>query len=509
MNQQQRTIKEALEHELKIRAARENFADYVRFTNPDFIDSKFHTYLMNRVQEFLDTTSSNSFDILLVSIPPQHGKSKTITQTLPAYYVGQHPERDIIIASYNEDTATMFGRRNKDKIEAYHGEVFPECVLKDSPNSATNFETTKDGRVISRGVMSGITGNPAHLFIIDDPIKNRQEADSPRIRESLWNEYLNTFKTRIKPNGKLIVIQTRWHEDDLFGKLAKHERNVQILNIPCECVDEATDPLGRKLGEPLCPEIGRGKAWMESFKHVYIHESNEGGLRAWTALYQGMPTSKEGNILQREWWQYYDHLDLDTVPYTIMSVDAAFKDGENNDYVAIGVWGKINKRYYLIDNIKEHLSFTETLQAIRTLKQKYPQIMFILVEDKANGSAIINVISSEFDGVIPIEPQGGKVARVNAISPVIEQGRVYLPKYAMFTKDFVDECAQFPNGSNDDQVDQMSQALNRMIFVDADVIAPDKIVYTVWTDDMIEDYDRASEELQIHLTQIWGFNKDF
>lgn len=508
MNKTELTIKEALTHEIKLREAREHFSGYVRFTNPDFIDSKFHTYLMDRVQEFLDKSTSNSFDILLVSIPPQHGKSKTITETLPAYYLGKNPERDIIIASYNEDTATMFGRRNKDKIELYNSEVFPECQLKTSPNSATNFETTKNGRVISRGVMSGITGNPAHLFIIDDPIKNRQEADSPRTRESLWNEYLNTFKTRIKPNGKLIVIQTRWHEEDLFGMLAKNEKNVQILNIPCECEDEETDPLGRKLGEPLCPEIGRGMAWMTDFKHVYINESSDGGLRAWVALYQGSPSSKEGNILQREWWQYYEYLDLATVPYVIMSVDAAFKDGDHNDYVAIGVWGKINKSYYLIDNIKEHLSFTETLVAIRTLKQEYPEICFILVEDKANGSAIINVLSQEFDGVIPIEPQGGKVARVNAISPVVEQGRVFLPKFASFTKDFVDECAKFPNGANDDQVDQMSQALNRMIFVDADVIAPHNIVYNEWSDDMVEDYDNANEELKIHLTNLWGFRKE-
>jgi hypothetical protein len=173
--------------------------------------------------------------------------------------LGKYPDHKVIICGYNEDFAIRFGRRNKEKIEEY-SYIFPDTVLSSTVRSSVEFETTRGGRCISRGILSGLTGNTADLFIIDDPIKNRQEADSETTRRTIWNEYLNSVRTRIKPGGKLIVIQTRWHEEDLFGMIQKNEKNVQVINIPCECDDPATDLLGRKMGEALCPEIGRGTA---------------------------------------------------------------------------------------------------------------------------------------------------------------------------------------------------------------------------------------------------------
>ena len=392
-----------------------------------------------------------------------------------------------------------FGRRNKEKIEEFNPRIFPDCVLAEAPRSNVEFETTKKGRCISRGILSGLTGNTADLFIIDDPIKNRQEADSETTRNTIWNEYLNSVRTRIKPGGKLIVIQTRWHEEDLYGLIAKNEKNVTIINIPCECDDPEHDVLGRKLGDSLCPEIGRGNAWLREFKQAYVGKE---GSRAWTALYQGKPVAMEGNLIKREWWKFYDT--LPELPYIIISVDAAFKDGDDNDFVAIQVWGKLNRDYYLIDAIKKHLNFVDTLDAIRSFRSRYDAI-FILIEDKANGTAIINVLSSEMEGVIPVKPEGGKVTRANAVSPAIESGHVHLPRFASFVEDFMSECSSFPNGAHDDQVDAMTQALNRMIYVDADVIAPKHIKYTTYTDDMLEDFMNANDELQAYLLELWGF----
>ena len=372
-------------------------------------------------------------------------------------------------------------------------------MLAEAPRSNVEFETTKKGRCISRGILSGLTGNTADLFIIDDPIKNRQEADSETTRNTIWNEYLNSVRTRIKPGGKLIVIQTRWHEEDLYGLIAKNEKNVTIINIPCECDDPEHDVLGRKLGDSLCPEIGRGNAWLREFKQAYVGKE---GSRAWTALYQGKPVAMEGNLIKREWWKFYDT--LPELPYIIISVDAAFKDGDDNDFVAIQVWGKLNRDYYLIDAIKKHLNFVDTLDAIRSFRSRYDAI-FILIEDKANGTAIINVLSSEMEGVIPVKPEGGKVTRANAVSPAIESGHVHLPRFASFVEDFMSECSSFPNGAHDDQVDAMTQALNRMIYVDADVIAPKHIKYTTYTDDMLEDFMNANDELQAYLLELWGF----
>ena len=281
-------------------------------------------------------TPSAAFDVLLLSVPPQHGKSLTITETLASWYLGKHPSHDAIIVSYNEDTAVRFGRRNREKLERYAGNLFPDYIPKKSPWSNTEFESTKKGRCLSRGVMSGITGNPAHLFIIDDPIKNRQEADSPTTRATILNEYYSTYRTRIKPGGKLIVIQTRWHEEDLFGALEKTvpPHRLTVVNLPCECEDE-NDPLGRSIGDALCPEIGRGNNWLIDFKGEYMTKE---GRRAWTALYQGKPMALDGNIIPVKDFQYYDVPPAD-LPYKLISVDAAFKAGEDNDYVVAQVWG--------------------------------------------------------------------------------------------------------------------------------------------------------------------------
>ena len=245
-----------------------------------------------------------------------------------------------------------------------------------------------------------MTGRPCELMIIDDPIKNRLEADSETYRRRLFDEWENSFKTRLAAGAKVILIQTRWHEDDLAGRLMRTEKNMEMINLPCEA--EEGDPLGRSPGEALCPEIGKGDAWLELFKAGYVSQS---GSRAWNALFQGRPTRAEGNLLKREWWRYYDR--APEMMDTILSVDAAFKEKEENDFVAIQAWGKREADIYLLDAIKAHLDFPETVEAIRAMKEKWPKARLVLVEDKANGPAIIQMLRREITGVVAVEPQGG------------------------------------------------------------------------------------------------------
>ena len=419
--------------------------------------SRFHKFLCNEVQSFIETETGNPYDILIIHTPPQHGKSQTITETLPSWYLGKNPLHRVIEISYSEDFAMLFGRRNKDKIREKCGDIFGMELAK-SPNSSTEFELKNNvGGMISRGVLSGVTGRPCNLMIIDDPIKNSQEAFSESYRNSVWNEWTRSFKTRLAPGAKVILIMTRWHEDDLAGRLLAKEENVRYLRIPCEA--EENDPIGRKAGDALCPEIGKDNAWLVPFKKSYIGTD---GSSAWEAMFQGRPTSEEGNMLKREWWSYYD--ELPPIVDWVMSVDAAFKDGKDNDFVAIQVWGKTGADMYLIDAVKKHLNMPDTMREIKRLRAMYPKCVTTLIEDKANGSAIVQMLRREMFGIIPIEPQGGKVARVNAVSGAIESGNVHLPHNKPFTDNFVDECAAFPRGAHDDQVDCMSQALNRMIY---------------------------------------------
>lgn len=430
---------------------------------PSWIPSRFHTFVCDVTQEFVERKTDKAFEILIWTTPPQHGKSTTITETYPSFHLGRHPEDKIIEISYNDDLATRFGKRNLEKVMDY-GEIFGIGINK-KKSSTRSFELdNKIGSMISRGIGGSITSYSGNLIIIDDPIKNRKEADSETYRESVWDEWENTIKTRLSAGGKVIVILTRWHEDDLAGRLIKNYGDFcTLINIPCEA--EENDVLGREPGQALCPEIGKDDNWLAQFKKSYMTES---GARAWNALFQGHPTSLEGNILKREWWQYYSYADYAegklVFDELIMSVDAAFKDQEKNDFVAIEVWGKKGVNMFLVDLMKEHLDFPSTVKAIRGIKAYYPRIGAILIEDKANGSAIIQVLRSEIVGIIAVMPIGGKEARVNAVSHAIESGNVYVPRDRAFTGEFIDECAAFPNAAHDDLVDCMSQALARLIY---------------------------------------------
>ena len=439
-----------------------DFCSYVQHTNDGWIPTRFHRDLCNRVQDFVVKSTNKAYDILVVSTPPQHGKSQTITETLPSWYLGHFPKHKVIEISYSEDFAEQFGRRNRQKIQDYGPKLFG-IELADSPNAATNFELSNHrGGMISRGIMSGVTGHGANLLIIDDPVKTQEEADSVSRQSKIWNEWLSSFTSRLAPHAKVIIIMTRWSENDLVGKLLElDDISITVLNYPLEA--EANDLLGRNPGEALCPEIGKDNEWLDAFKKMLL---NREGTRTWNALYQGHPVAMEGNLIHRDWWRYYTDLPKD-IPEYIMSVDASFKDGNDNDFVAIQVWGKKDAEMYLIDAVKKHLDMPSTCREIIRLRNMYPKCRTTLIEDKANGSAIIQILRKKVGGIIPIDPNGGKISRVNAITGAIESGNCLLPDTKPFTADFVDECAAFPNGAHDDQVDAMSQCLNRLIYFNA------------------------------------------
>lgn len=445
----------SIRNELKKELCRRVYSDYVEYVHEGrWIKGKAVSYICDKVQEFIEADTGHAFDILVLSIPPQHGKSMTITETLPSWYLGKFPIKRIIEASYSEDFAQLFGRRNLRKIEQFGKEIFG--IEKGNIANNTEFELSNGiGGMISRGILSGVTGRPADLMIIDDPVKNRQEADSKTYRDRVWAEWNDSFKSRLSFGAKVIIIQTRWHEDDFAGRIIKNEKHVTVINLKCEA--DNNDPLGRKPGEALCPEIGKGNEWLKDFKSTFTTKE---GSRTWNALYQGSPTPDDGNIFKRKWFKYYEK--LPTLPYMLISVDATFKDKEDNDFVSIQVWGKRNSEFYLIDRVKDHFGFTETLNVIRQLRNKYNKCSAVLIEDKANGSAIVEVLQREFSGIIPINPEGGKIARANAVSPSFESGNVYFPKNKQWLYDYETELVSFPNAEHDDDVDCTTQAVNRL-----------------------------------------------
>ncbi|MGK9252376.1 phage terminase large subunit [Paenibacillus humicus] len=411
---------------------------------------------------------------IMVNVPPQHGKSMHITETFPSFFLGKFPDEGCIEVSYNDRFAEKFGGKNKDKIKE-HGENLFGIRISTDTNAKGEWEVTDAagrktrGGMISRGIMSGITGSSlGDCIIIDDPLKNREEANSQTIRDKHWDEWVDSIATRIHPGAIVVIIMTRWHEDDLCGRLLNPEYGPVLpwlrVNLPLEAdekhLQEEGNPLGRQLGEPLWPErygpefVERRKAFASSFN----------------ALYQGRPSSQEGNLLKRQWWKYYD-----TLPPTasqLISVDAAFKDEADSDFVVIQVWGKVNADMYLIDQVRARMNFPATVKTLENMVVKHPDAVLKLVEDKANGSAIISTLRQRMGGIVAVNPEGGKVARVNAVSAYIESGNTYLPRQADWIHDFVEECAAFPKGTHDDQVDAMSQALHRFIYHRGELPAP-------------------------------------
>jgi predicted phage terminase large subunit-like protein len=322
--------------------------------------------------------------------------------------------------------------------------------------------------MISRGIMSGITGSSlGDLIIIDDVIKNSEWANSETIREKQWLEWQDSILKRIHPGAIVIIIMTRWHEDDLLGRLLNPEHGKPMpwnyINLPIECdeyhINKEGNPLNRKLGEPLWADM-YGKEEIEKRKQY---------TRSFNCMDMGRPTAAEGNMIKREWfetdesWYVQTPEFLNSIPNVCMSVDATFKNTSKSDKVAIGVWGKNGNTFYPIEEVNARMDFLATLEAIRNLKAQYPQIGMIFIEDKANGSAIINVLSNELMGVIPVNPLGGKEARLQSVLPYLVKN-VKLPRNKAFVKPMIEEWYSFPNGAHDDSVDEMTQALSQMIF---------------------------------------------
>ncbi|MDD5486883.1 MAG: phage terminase large subunit, partial [Dehalococcoidales bacterium] len=293
--------------------------------------------------------------------------------------------------------------------------------------------------------------------IIDDPVKNQEEADSETMRNKVWEWYLTVLRTRLAPGGAIILVMTRWHEDDLAGRLLEEMKNGgeqwEVISLPAEA--EENDALGREPGEWLWPERFSPEEYQAIKKTL--------GSRHWNALYQQRPSPAEGSLIKREWWKFYKQPPA-FFSHVIQSWDCTFKDKETADFVVGQVWGKSGANMYLLDMVRARMDLPTTITAIRTLSDKWPNAFVKLIEDKANGPAVIQMLRNTVGGLIAVNPMGGKVARVNAVSPAIEAGNVYLPEDAPWVHDFIEECAAFPNGKYDDAVDSMSQSLSKLVY---------------------------------------------
>lgn len=431
--------------------SRRSYRDYLEFVHNGRYFHMAHTkYLAERLQKIADGEQKH----LIVEMPPRSGKSITITETFPSYYIGRNPDKRVITAAYSDGLARKFGRLNRNKLIEFGTNIFGVSLAND--NGTVNNWGIDDsvGGMIATGIGGSITGEGADLLIVDDPIKNNEEAQSQTMRDKVWDEWETTLSTRLHKGASVIVVMTRWHEDDFVGRLLERSPyNWERIRMPAIAEDD-NDLLGREVGTSLAPELGYDEEWAEIKK-------KEVGSKTWASLYQQRPSASEGNIFNRNWWRYYESLPR-FFDEQIISWDLTFKDNNDNDYVVGQVWGRKGADYYLIDQVRDKMDFPTTVTAVRNLSNKYPRAAAKLIEDKANGPAVIATLKREVNGIIPVNPQGSKVARAQAVTPFIESGNVFLPKHKEFSYDLIEEAAAFPNGKHDDQVDSASQALSRL-----------------------------------------------
>lgn len=441
-------------------------------------------YISDRMVAAVRDVEEGRNRLLRVSIGPRLGKSILTSQYLPFWLLRQHPDWKIGMVSYSDGLAVSWGRGVRRLVEQH-----PDMgvVLASDLASAAEWQTTSAGGVVSRGINSGYTGIGFRVLFIDDPVKGTAEAHSKTYRNAIWERWVADLYSRLEPPYLVVVIGTRFHEDDFIGRLASKEYagnpdDWEVIELPV--IATSHDVLGRQPGEPLYSplleetEEEAVARWAEIKANV--------GSYVFAALYDQRPAPATGAIFNADWWRYWTTnpanvsvdggvvyldpaLDLAGARW-LDSWDCAFKGTDSSDYVVGQRWARLGPNRYLIAQQRERLSFTQTIAAMQrwtTIDQALnPYGAWVherRIEEKANGAAVIDVLREQVSGLKPVSPKDSKEVRARAITPEIESGHVYLPYPGdpgnAWVAEALDELRDFPHAANDDVVDALTQAL--------------------------------------------------
>lgn len=449
-----------------------SFGDHIANVCPSFPFTRHTTRLVGIGQQIAD----GELPRVMVELPPRHYKSTVFSRFLPSYFLRRFPDRTVGQGANTQTLAEEFSEAARDYYLASGGTLHYSAKSKDRWKTGGGM-----GGEWAAGVGKG-TGLPADFLNVDDPIKGREEAESPAYRRRLKNWYSTVLNTREEPGGFKLITHTRWHVDDLIGWLLATVEELEregngdaaerwhVISLPLiaepilkplpALVSRAVDD--REPGEALDPT--RYDAEWARRKQLNTPR------RDWLALYQQGPEVTSGSVFFRQWFRYWapkgqgqegDTDEPKAFIRTILSVDAAFKDTTNSDYVALLLWGQTDAGMFLLNIVNQRLSFTATVAMITTLHEQRA-FSELLVEDKANGSAVIDTLKQQAKGysIREVNPMGGKIPRANASTLQWEQGRVFLPRLHPMLKPYEDQHLAFPSTDQDDMVDATSQVLN-------------------------------------------------
>lgn len=487
---------------LELRDAEESFLGFVKLINPTWQFPKFQLDLIDRLDRFgkrqLFKAGANPDKTaepirnLLVTMPPRHAKSAICTVLFPAWFMARDPRRFILSTSYNAILAADFGRQVREIVSRpdVH-QAFPDLTLAQDSRAADVWRTELGGAYFGIGVGGTTTGRPANLLIIDDPIKTREDAESITQRKKTWDFYTASLSTRTQPeitgdNALTIVILTRWHPDDLAGRLMRsedwNEGRWQHINYPAISRQEQKiarsalpeshpDWLSREAAEKISDskrhiiQHKEKPLWPERFPLEELKRRERLNPRDFASLYQQQPYIEGGNMLKSDWWSYYpSDLNPTSFQQIIITVDTAFKKESTSDFSVFLVAGLTREGdIYILDIIRGRWDFPELRQRLINLNAIWRGrgLRAIYIEDRASGQSLIQELRRESGlAVIPYKVFKDKVSRVAAVTPLVEGGRVFLPEGSKWLDDFIEETVSFPSGSNDDQVDAFTMAID-------------------------------------------------
>ena len=429
---------------------RDDFLSFVKHVWPDFIEGKHHKEIADKFNKLAE----GKIKRLIINMPPRHTKSEFGSYLLPAWMVGKNPKLKIIQSTNTTELSVRFGRKAKALIDSpEYQEVF-KTRLKEDSQAAGKWETAQGGEYYAAGVGSAITGRGADLLIIDDP-HTEQDAMNSQALERTFEWYTSGPRQRLQPGGSILLIMTRWNEKDLTGKLLSAQKEVkadqwELIEFP------AIMPSGK----PVWPEY-----W--TIKDLEGVKASIPGSK-WNAQYMQKPTSEEGALIKREWWQDWEHEEMPVLEHVIQSYDTAFMKKQTADFSAITTWGVFRPsedeppNLILVDAIKGRYEFPE-LRRIALEQYGYWNPETVIIESKASGLPLTYELRKMGIPVINFTPSKGndKHTRVNSVSPLFESGRIWAPKEMEFAQEVIEECAAFPYGDHDDLVDSMTQAVMR------------------------------------------------
>jgi len=409
---------------------------------------------------------ADSCDLLVIDQPVRHGKTELCSRWTPAWFLSKYPQRRVLLASYEADFAATHGRRVRE-IVAEHGQRFG-LEIDPASRAANRWELTNNqGGMGTAGAGGAITGKGGHLLIVDDPVKNVEEAQSQVMRDHLWEWWQNVWLTRREPGAKCLLIMSRWHEDDLIARLLRTETGMRIQRLRMPAIAEDDDPLGRRPGDALCP----ARYDADALDRIRV----DVGPSAWSALYQQRPIPVGGGMFRRDRFKAWTRLtrDDDTVLYRLgetvvddetcwrfATMDPAFTRSKRSDYTALAVWAVAPTDPHalmLLDLRRVRVEHADHAPLVREMWDRW-RPAWIGIEKQMATLSLFDDVQRQGVVVRWLTPERNKVARAETAVALVDAGRVHLPADASWLGEFLDEVVSFPVAAHDDQVDVLSYA---------------------------------------------------